>query len=467
MYLSSLETARDRIRSEVKKLPFPIVVLKSLPECDNALSAMIDDYTGIANNNNICGGSENACALNIGKESKNNKSIAQSLKNLLTKEKSVDAMKLYLQSYDKGSLIALAEKIGDSSCEYLNILRSKFDAESASWLWTEETIRQRIDEVILDYQVVDASNEYLTKNNSIEATLKDWRGQSDRIKVSYAAAKNDLGSVAHIMDSMVEIRQNLNLQIPQKKRLLDAIKAEGTAFVEFRNNQVSTFKNVCKSYLDGLTDDNIKAVFDRIPERVFDDDKPTYLSRIDDIVTQFRQNLGAEKLKTLWKEKTGTQSPKEWSMRYSMPILSMMDEKEYDDARSAFDTINDKVSDEKKVNAALKFLNNADFFEKLSDSSARDDAFRNTILKEYSELLDQVEMVKEKLKSDVAAEPYNWLRHPEVENHIKIYAEKTYNQGGFKKAFDKIEKMDAAKVKEYLKNLIKDNMIVGLEIIKE
>lgn len=467
MYLSSLETARDRIRSEIKKLPFPIVVLKSLPECDNVLSAMIDDYTGIANNNNIGGGSENACALNIGKESKNNKSIAQSLKNLLTKEKSVDAMKLYLQSYDNGSLISLAEKIGDSNCEYLNILRSKFDAESASWLWTEETIRQRIDEVILDYQIVDASNEYLTKNNSIEATLKDWRGQGDRIKVSYAAAKNDLGSVTHIMDSMVEIRQNLNLQISQKKRLLDSIKAEGAAFVEFRNNQVSIFKNVCKSYLDGLTDDNIRAVFDRVPDRVFDDDKPTYLSRIDDIVTLFRQNLGAEKLKALWKEKTGTQSPKEWSSRYSMPILSMMGEKEYDDARSAFDTINDKVSDEKKVNAALKFLSDADFFEKLSDSSARDEAFRNTILKEYSELLDQVEMVKEKLKSDVATEPYNWLRHPEVEKRVKVYAEKTYNQGGFKKAFDKIEKMDAAKVKEYLKNLIKDNMIVGLEIIKE
>ncbi|MDY6330102.1 MAG: hypothetical protein SPL52_01210 [Fibrobacter sp.] len=467
MYLSSLETARDRIRSEIKKLPFPIVVLKSLPECDNVLSAMIDDYTGIANNNNIGGGSENACALNIGKESKNNKSIAQSLKNLLTKEKSVDAMKLYLQSYDNGSLISLAEKIGDSNCEYLNILRSKFDAESASWLWTEETIRQRIDEVILDYQIVDASNEYLAKNNSIEATLKDWRGQGDRIKVSYAAAKNDLGSVTHIMDSMVEIRQNLNLQISQKKRLLDSIKAEGAAFVEFRNNQVSIFKNVCKSYLDGLTDDNIRAVFDRVPDRVFDDDKPTYLSRIDDIVTLFRQNLGAEKLKALWKEKTGTQSPKEWSSRYSMPILSMMGEKEYDDARSAFDTINDKVSDEKKVNAALKFLSDADFFEKLSDSSARDEAFRNTILKEYSELLDQVEMVKEKLKSDVATEPYNWLRHPEVEKRVKVYAEKTYNQGGFKKAFDKIEKMDAAKVKEYLKNLIKDNMIVGLEIIKE
>ena len=115
----------------------------------------------------------------------------------------------------------------------------------------------------------------------------------------------------------------------------------------------------------------------------------------------------------------------------------------------------------------MKFLSDADFFEKLSDSSARDDAFRNTILKEYSELLDQVENVKEKLKADVTAEPYNWLRHPEVENHVKMYAEKTYNQGGFKKAFDKIEKMDAAKVKEYLKNLIKDNMIVGLEIIKE
>lgn len=45
-------------------------------------------------------------------------------------------------------------------------------------------------------------------------------------------------------------------------------------------------------------------------------------------------------------------------------------------------------------------------------------------------------------------------------------AEYNYNKTGCGKALEKIEDMDAAEAKQYLKRLIKDNMIVGMEIIK-
>ena len=46
-------------------------------------------------------------------------------------------------------------------------------------------------------------------------------------------------------------------------------------------------------------------------------------------------------------------------------------------------------------------------------------------------------------------------------------AEAKYNQVGYEKALEKIDNMDADSVKRYLKELIKDNMIVGIEILKE
>lgn len=45
-------------------------------------------------------------------------------------------------------------------------------------------------------------------------------------------------------------------------------------------------------------------------------------------------------------------------------------------------------------------------------------------------------------------------------------AEAKYNQDGVNLALEKINKMDVDDVKRYLKELIKDNMVVGLEIIK-
>ena len=53
-----------------------------------------------------------------------------------------------------------------------------------------------------------------------------------------------------------------------------------------------------------------------------------------------------------------------------------------------------------------------------------------------------------------------------MEKKLRQKAEATYNQTGCDKALEKIDEMDVTDVKRYLKELIKDNMIVGMEIIK-
>ena len=46
-----------------------------------------------------------------------------------------------------------------------------------------------------------------------------------------------------------------------------------------------------------------------------------------------------------------------------------------------------------------------------------------------------------------------------------MLAQSAYDKGGSNKALDKIENMDVNELKHYLKDLIKDNMVVGIEII--
>ena len=58
------------------------------------------------------------------------------------------------------------------------------------------------------------------------------------------------------------------------------------------------------------------------------------------------------------------------------------------------------------------------------------------------------------------------LAFPEIEKKLRQMAEAKYNQGGCDRALAKIDEMDIADVKKYLKDLIRDNMVVGMEIIK-
>ena len=84
-------------------------------------------------------------------------------------------------------------------------------------------------------------------------------------------------------------------------------------------------------------------------------------------------------------------------------------------------------------------------------------------------MLDDLDEVRNYLSDHVQASPYDWFGYasPEVDKKLKQKAEHTYNTTGYEKALDKIDSMDVADVKRYLKDLIKDNMVVGMEIIKE
>ena len=181
----------------------------------------------------------------------------------------------------------------------------------------------------------------------------------------------------------------------------------------------------------------------------------------------YRERLKSSKLKMLWKQKTGTETPRAWSIKHRMPILCLIPDAEVSKAKTAFDVLNRPKANEMAVDKAMEYLSTATFFNVLDDDSVLDKAFRDNIIKSYAVMLTNVEEVKDYLYSHVDdADPYDWFGLPEVENKIRQMAEAKYNREGCEKALEKIDKMDVSDVKRYLKELIKDNMVVGMEIIK-
>lgn len=135
-------------------------------------------------------------------------------------------------------------------------------------------------------------------------------------------------------------------------------------------------------------------------------------------------------------------------------------------AKIAFSTINRSKPDTSSIEKAIEFLENATFYDRLKNETERDKAFCNAVIKGYSVMLTDIDEVKTYLNRIISADPYEWLGLPEVDKKLKQMAEAKYNQGGCEKALEKIDNMDVSELKRYLKDLIKDNMTVGMEIIK-
>lgn len=469
---TSIPNTRERIRSKMKELSFPIWTLKYIlseretTTTKEVLAEIIDLFCGIANSNNIgTSKTDSDIAISIGKSAISNREAATDLKKLLSKENCTNGMLSYLKEFENGLLVELAEQVGDGG-QYINVLRKKFDADAANWVWNVETAEQKIREVILEYSIIVESNKVLAKSVSYEATIREWCDRCGYIRIAYPAAKNYLDELDSFMGILYSLKKAGTLLDSQKNTFYEQLKMNADAFRNLYNNQIDLFKRVCGYYLDKLNDDEIKDVFNTIPSGSFTYEKSEYLNTVENKVAAYMEGQKSAKLKKLWREKTGTESPRDWSKKYKMPILCLIPDEEMLKAKAAFGVINRAKADEASTDRALEYLSNTKFFDMLQDESALDKAFRNGIIKSYSVMLTDIQSVKEYLDSHIEAEPYDWLGLPEVEKKICQMAEAQYNHGGCERALAKIDEMDITEVKKYLKDLIKDNMTVGMEIIK-
>lgn len=471
---TSVEQTRERIRNKMKDLKFPIWTLKyvlsdSSIKCDaSTISNLIDNYIGIANSHNIGGGkSDNDIAMLIGRTYLDNKDVAEDLKSIISVEKCTEGMKKYLETFEDGVLISLANEIEDGG-QYINQIRFKFDADAANWVWNFDTAQQKIREVILEYKIVAESNKIISRSNSYLSCISEWCSKCEYFKMSFEAIKNYLDEATKLMAMLRDIKKTGTLVESKKKEFLDLITNYGSSYKSLYYNQVDLFKKAFEFYLEEFTDDEIQELYSRLPKNTFTEERDKYIRGIlEPAIQQYKNSLGAARLRQLWKEKTQSDTPIKWSKAHRMSILYAVPEKEVSKARSAFATINSNHPDSNQIEKAIEYVESASYLTQLGEEDVLDKIFKTQVIKSYSVMLTDIDYVKRYLESHMTEEPYYWFGLPEIDRKIKQLAQAQYDRGGYNLALEKIDKMDVADVKQYLKDLIKDNITVGIEIIND
>lgn len=474
-YCVSVTDTRSRIREKMKDFSFPIWVIKynldnfNLKTNKDVICLLIDNYCGIANNQNIDGDkTDNEIAQSIGEICIANPDAIEDLKTVLTKDNCKSGMIEYLKLYKGGLLPIIASNISDNG-QYINYLGYKFSSDAANWVWNKDTVNSKIDELITEYEIIEESNKILAKNVNFQETIRAWIIKIDQIKLSYSIIKNDLGEKKNFYEMLYNLKKSNTLLDSQKKIFLNLLKDNIDDFKSFMSNQSIMFTKACAHYIDDLSLDDIKIILDDDRyqfERTYILEPDVYIKRVQDAIKTYRSGLGYVELKKMWKDLTGTDSPYSWSEINRMPILTMVPSDEVVTARGVFGTINAKVTDDAKIAVAKDYLSKMSYIASLNDKDARDRVFKETFLREYELLFDDIEEVKKYLYDKVVDKPYHWAGNNDVFSKIKILAKAKYIDSGYEKAKNIVDEMPAEKVKEYLKQLIQDNIIVGLEIIK-
>ena len=478
--VSRMEDIRDTVvRPAMHALPFPMWCLKHLDDglpfknSTENVHQLIDLYTAFANSGSTDGRSDNDIATDIGRLVIRHPGLAEDLHSIMSEQKVREGMKNYLDSFEEGILPKLGEQIGDDG-QYITRLQKRFSADAANWVWFKETADQQIRMLILEYRIVVASNAVILHSNSFRGCIEEWCNVCKNIKISYLYAKSYWDDLGPFMEILYGIKKTGELQENRREQFLQLITDKGEAFKAFYNHQEGVFANACSYILQGLDADSISEIYKQLPgSDLFTSEKSYYQQRVQETVKTWSESQEGAKLIKAWKDATKTESPRAWSQAYLMPVLCMVDDpSEEITAKEAFDTINavakKKKVDGKSIEDAMKYLQaHAVLLQKLDDSAARDDAFRKRILGRYDVLLQNIEEVKHELEQHLFEHPYDWYHLTSLENALRKKAEFVYNGSGYELAVQKIDGMDIADVKRYLKELIEKNMTVGIEIIRE
>lgn len=477
----TVEDIRETVvRASMKRFTFPVWYLKyalaGVPFQNNvsAVQQLIDLYTALANSGNAVGRSDTEIASDIGRLCMDSPGLAEDLASVLNDAKVIEGMKNYLATFDDGILPTLGNKVGDDG-KYMNCLKTRFGSvDDANWLWMKETGDEQIRGVIREYQIIDASNQIIRKSKSYGECIYEWCNTCNGIHVSYLYAVNEWDDLGPFMEMLYNIKKRGDLPQNQQEKFLQLLSEKGEAFRQFTARQEPIFARSCSYMLEGLDQDSVHEVYQLLTDQdLFTAERKYYQKQVQATVQAWKDSqVGAQLLK-LWKDSTNTDSPRAWSQKYAMPILCMVDESADElKAKAAFDTINAVAKKGKPsgsdIEKALNFLQaNGALLGRLADPDQREEAFRRRILGPYVVLLRNVNEVQAELQNKLHVDPYDWLSVQKVHKVVEQKAQFEYTDNGAERASAKIDQMDAAEAKRYLKNLIEDNMAVGIAILQD
>lgn len=450
--------AAHAVETKMRLLGLPVWALSEID--DYGVYDIVEKYTTLVQKE---GKEAHQVAIEIGKVAEVKSNLGDNLHVLITKETCQKGMFEYLKTFEDGKILDLAKAIGAEG-NLIDDIRKLFNVER-SCLWIKSTGESEIRKLLTEYGLVLESNNILGVNaNSRQKCFSYWREKLKFIHTSSEQAKVKCPELAKLFDFLSKIYAQNEILPDQLKAFYTELQANSSRLAAFLGDEKSVFADVYSPYLEGFSPDDIDEIISKLPIGMFSLSPSECNTKVKEKAEEFRKGQLKAKLFALWKEKTGTNNPNEWSRNHKIPILCLVVGNDYDNSKKVFETLNQHNPPEFAIKAALAFLETAIFFADLNDDSKCKEAFRKHIIGGYSKILTDVGVVQDKFDR-LTIEPYDWFSHPQIKETIRKLAEAEYNGGGSDRALAILGSMTSEQRDEYIKRLVTENVSVGIEII--
>ncbi|KJU85633.1 hypothetical protein MBAV_002176 [Candidatus Magnetobacterium bavaricum] len=396
--------------------------------------------------------------------------IKEYLVNIVTADNMKLGMDIYIEQ-QRPDIKVIANKLDIGNMGYIKDLKKKLSPD-ASWLWNKGEIDRKIDEVFQDYKLIDVINRILTvRASTLEDAAHGIKDKIGVIKMPFEFFKGNCSDINPLFLSLIDIHNQGNFKNMDKNAFITEIEQNADAFNAFFDNQYQIFKDNLEVFLkETLSDDQCSHVYKNMESHSIVVPIDQYNQTLKEHYLQYQKSEKFNLLVEKWKELTGTDTPRKWSDNRRIPILCLF-KNELKEATIVFSIINKSANPTRKeqIESAIRFLENSQNIQTLSDISKCNEIFKEFISGEYKILFTETDIddLKGTFQDKLGANIYEWYNLPEkIDAIVKDRAYKKYRESYSKEIFQKIDALPPDKAKDYLKELVKNDPLVGISIMK-
>lgn len=373
-------------------------------------------------------------------------------------------MELYI-AYYKPQLTQMTSALNIDSKEYLAILNEKLSADS-SYLWQIGDTNHQIDNLYLDIRLIYVTNRVLSiKQKTLTEIKRALNERLNNIRIPQAILSELKPAIKPIIEQLCKLKDGYDINKEEAVKIIDASADD---FNEFFNNQFDVFGIAVNQNVDATT------TIDELDHLYKNAEAATLFKQIDQFVIfmkreldRYRRNKKILKMFEAWKSITETESPAEWSKINSLPILCLFTE-EAMLAQSVFSALNKSTNlpSESEIDKAISFIKSK-AMNILKDKNKCEKMFIEFFCGDYSYVVENADSLRDKLRSILHMQPYEWYYQKEnVKHDIVLFAKECYELKYRTQVKDKVRKLSAQEAQKFLDELVESDPLLGISILK-
>ena len=323
--IGDIYECRKNIKVKIPKNGYPIWALKYL---DNSAYAgvkdkvveIIDKYNGFILEN----GNQNDIMEETVAIFKENAKVYQNLMAQLLGDKNLLLSGITNFIFTKSTKAKeVCDAFGFSFNTLFGMLKKSMEEEI--WQWKEEAVCDRIDKLILDLEMVGVVNKAINGSaESVEKVRSTLENMLNFIRIPGSVyAKLDfkwIGALRAMRD--ISINKWVGYTLDEKRAVTDILSQYMTEAVENINNPVDALKKyIALTGLGTFSNDEYDSILKKLHKESYDQTESNFKDKLKKEIEELSYSKKTNTLKNIWKTATGTDSVKDWSEKWTMPVV--------------------------------------------------------------------------------------------------------------------------------------------------